>query len=150
MVKYLVQNCGAEIDAKPKADGSTALHDAAKRGSLEIVKFLVETGAEIDVRNNNNETPFYLSNRNEHKEISKYLLEKKRDAENKTPQENINNKALCIMCFSARNGFYVLNPCGHMSLCEPCCFNLTQERYSKCPSCRKPIRDYTKIFFQEG
>ena len=70
--------------------------------------------------------------------------------ENKIPEENISNKALCIICFTPRNGIFVLSPCGHTSLCEPCCLNLKNQTEPECPSCRKPMKDYMKIFFQEA
>ena len=102
----------------------------------------------IDVKNNNGETPFFFANGSNHKEIAKYLLEKKREAEGQIPQENFSNKDDCIICLEPRNALYVLNPCGHMSLCELCSYNLTQQTNPKCPSCRKSVRDYTKVFYQ--
>ena len=64
--------------------------------------------------------------------------------------EQNSNKSLCIICFSPRDKFYALIPCGHTSLCQPCCYNLTEHKSnSKCPSCRKPITSYMQIFYQE-
>ena len=146
MVKFLAEK-GAKIDTKDN-DGLTPLHSAVKRGSLEIVKILVEKGAPIDVTNNNNETPFYLANKGNHKGIAKYLLEKKRESENQNPKQTFSDKDPCIICFQPRNALYVLNPCGHTSLCEPCSYDLTNQTYPKCPTCRKPVRDYTKVFYQ--
>ena len=76
-------------------------------------------------------------------------MEKKREFENANPQETIiSSRAPCIICFQPRNALYVLNPCGHTSLCEFCAIKLTEERYAKCPTCRKPVRNYIKLFFQ--
>ena len=146
MVKFLAEK-GAKIDTKDK-DGFTPLHSDAKRGSLEIVKILVEKGAPIDVTNNNNETPFYLANKGNHKGIAKYLLEKKQESENQNPKQTFSDKDPCIICFQPRNALYVLNPCGHTSLCEPCSYDLTNQTYPKCPTCRKPVRNYTKVYYQ--
>ena len=147
IVKYLIDH-EAEIDAKDN-NGCTPLHFAAVNNPLEIVKLLVEKGASIDVSNHNNETPFYRAFRNNSEEISKYLMEKKREFENANPQETIiSSRAPCIICFQPRNALYVLNPCGHTSLCEFCAIKLTEERYAKCPTCRKPVRNYIKLFFQ--
>ena len=147
IVKYLIDH-EAEIDAKDN-NGCTPLHFAAVNKPLEIVKLLVEKGASIDVSNHNNETPFYRAFRNNSEEISKYLMEKKREFENANPQETIiSSRAPCIICFQPRNALYVLNPCGHTSLCEFCAIKLTEERYAKCPTCRKPVRNYIKLFFQ--
>ena len=116
--------------------------------ALKIVKLLVENGAQIDVTNNNNDTPFYLANRENHVEMAKYLLEKKREVENQKPPENFCTKDPCIICLEPRNALYVLNPCGHTSLCEICCYNLNREARAKCPTCRKPVKNYIKMFFQ--
>ena len=146
-MKYLIQN-GTYLDTKNK-QGYTALHLAAIGERFDIVKCLIEQGASFDIRNNNGKTAFDLANQKENKEIAKFLMQKKRDSENKNPPKSISDNALCIICFEPRNGLHVLLPCGHTSLCELCCFNLKNERYSKCPSCRKPVKDYQKIFFQE-
>ena len=49
------------------------------------MKLLIEKGAQIDMTNNNNETPFYQANREDHKEIARYLLKKKQEVENQNP-----------------------------------------------------------------
>ena len=128
----------------------TPLHIAARKGNIEIVKNLIEFGANIEERNQENKTPFTLANENGHNKVAKFLLEKKMEAKNQLPQENMSNKALCIICLNPRNGLYALIPCMHVSLCEPCCFKITKERRPKCPSCRKPIQKYEEIFFQEA
>ena len=171
IVKLLIER-GAQIDAKDQ-DGNTPLHIAANRdvrthresmdhdiffgknqlkksyrNSMDLVKILIEKGAQIDAKNNNNETPFYLANRQNRKEIAKYILEKKREIENQNAPENFSTKDPCIICMEPRNGIFVLFPCGHISLCELCSYNLTQETHPKCPTCRKPVREYTKGFIQ--
>ena len=145
IAQYLIEN-GAQIDAKEAIRRQTPLHLAAGFGYLDLVTLLVEKGACIDVL----DTPFDDANRENHKEIAKYLLEKKREYDNRKPRENISNKAPCIICLEPRNDFYVLNPCGHASLCELCSYNLTseQEYDAKCPTCRKPVQNYIKMFFQ--
>ena len=154
LCRYLVDN-GANIDVKNK-DGDTPLHYAAKGSylyltpevSLELVKLLIEKGAQIDVTNNNNETPFYQANKGNRTDIARYLLEKKREMENQNQQENLSTKDPCIICMEPRNGIFILIPCGHISLCELCSYNLTQEAFPKCPTCRKPVQFYTKGFIQ--
>ena len=101
-------------------------------------------------RNQENKTSFNLANKNGHNEVAKYLLETKKEAKNQLPREVLSNKSLCIICLTPRNGLYALIPCLHVSLCEPCCFEITKQRHPKCPSCRKPIQKYKEIFFQEA
>ena len=112
------------------------------------MKLLIEKGAQIDVTNNNNETPFYLANREDRKDIARYILKKKREVEDQNAQENFSTKDPCIICMEPRNGLFMLIPCGHVSLCELCSYNLTQETHPKCPTCRKPVREYTKGYIQ--
>ena len=138
---------GADPDAKG-VGGDRSLHHFCRNGDLEYVQLLVERGARIDSLNDNNETPFFIANRENREEICLYLLEKRREAENRNPEETYSNKAPCIICRQPRNALYVLNPCGHTSLCEMCSYEITKQRYSKCPYCRKPVSSYTKLYFQ--
>ena len=158
-VKCLIEN-GAFVDAKndhgARANVNekcmkgkfTPLHIAAQQDKLEVVKFLVENGAFIDVQDKDGETPLYIAIKNEHHDIANYLSEAKARVENEFPKKTYTNKDPCIICMKPRNQLYVLLPCGHTSLCEPCCIKLKCEPNSKCPSCRKVIKSYQKIFFQ--
>ena len=150
VMKLLIQN-GAQVNAKEK-DGYTPLHFASSRGRLEVVKCLIEKGARIDVQDDKNgRTPYFLAVKNDHTYVVNYLTAtKKRKAENE-PEETFGSKSPCIICYAPRNGFYVLLPCGHTCFCELCCIKLTckDDLNSKCPSCRKAINSYQKVFFQE-
>ena len=149
IVKLLIKS-KAKVDTKLD-NGATPLHVAAFEDMFENVKILFENGAKIDERDVDYRTPFDIANKHGNHEIAKYLLEKKMETKNHLPRESISNKSLCIICTLPRNGFYVLMPCMHASLCEPCCYKLTNQKNSnsKCPSCRKPIQNYHEIFFQE-
>ena len=131
-------------------DESTPLHIAVRENKLNIVKCLVENGAKIDPKNKDNQTPCFIALKNDFKEVSNYLTKiKKRKAEDQ-PREIFDSKDPCVLCFEPRNEFYVLLPCGHTSLCETCCMKITcKDDNSKCPSCRKPIKSYTRIFLQK-
>lgn len=57
----------AELDAHPelintKQDGLTALHIAADRGYLDIVKALISAGADIDMKTDDEDTALHLGN----------------------------------------------------------------------------------------
>ena len=147
ITKILIQN-GANIEATAM-DGITPLHAAAEDGQMENVKCLIHHGAQIDVKNIKGQTAFDLADEEENFEIAEYLLVKKKELESKNPPNHMNDQADCIICLTPRNGLYCLYPCGHTSLCEPCCYKLKRENNSKCPSCREFIKGYTKIFFQE-
>ena len=150
IAKYLI-DMGAQIEAKNFL-GETPLHTAAEYNSPELVNYLIERGAQVNTKNLRNETPFDLAHQNRHFGMARYLLQKKNELEPPNPANNVNEQAPCIICFVPRNGIFALHPCGHASLCEPCCYKLKHEEDeedSKCPSCREPIENYKKIFFQE-
>ena len=145
VVKCLIEK-GAQLDNNEY--GYTALHIAAEYSSLEMVKLLVQNGAKIDKTTIKNHTPFEIADQNNRQDIALYLLQKKREAKNIIPKENFSNKEPCIICLEPRNDLYVLNPCGHISLCEPCSYDLMRQTNPKCPSCRASVQDYSKVFFQ--
>ena len=150
IVKFLIQN-GAEINAKTIKDGISPLHLASEYGYLESVKCLIENGAKAEPKNNKGEIPHLLAARFDHTDVVDFLKKtKKRKAETDVPEESFSNKAPCVICSEPRHGFFVLLPCGHTSLCEACCINLTCKgnKNGLCPTCRKPVAAYNKIFFQ--
>ena len=150
VVKCLIEN-GAKINVKDHND-NTPLHFNSRHGKLEIVKYLIENGAKIDLKNKDDHTPHFLAARHDHNEVVDYLTKaKKRKAENE-PANTFSDKDPCVICLEPRNGLYVLLPCFHTSLCEPCCIKVTckQDVNSLCPSCREPITTYKKMFFQRG
>ena len=146
IAKYLIQNC-APIDAKD-CEGKTPLHISALEGHLEVVMCLTDNGAIIDSKDKDDQTPHFLAMKNGQTDVVNFLTQKKKRKAEKEPEENLSSKAPCIVCLEPRNGFYVLLPCGHSCICEVCCMKL-KCNFSKCPSCRKPIKSYTKLFFQE-
>ena len=147
IVKCLIEK-GAQLDNNEY--GYTALHIAAEYSSLEMVKLLVQNGAKIDKTTIKNHTPFEIADQNNRQDIALYLLQKKREAKNIIPKENFSNKEPCIICTEPRNELFVLIPCGHISLCEPCSYALMRQTNPKCPSCRASVQDYTKVFFQSS
>ena len=137
------------IDTKI-GEGVTILHTAARLGKLGVVKFLVEKGAMIDAKDNNDCTPIFFAYKYDQKAVIDYLTAtKKRKAETEIPEETYNNKDPCVICYEPRNGLFVLLPCGHTSLCEFCCLQISTKDHSKCPSCRKAITSFKKIFYEK-
>ena len=63
----LVQECYAR--------GDTALHHAARNGDLEIVKQLVNGGADVNATTDNNHFPLYCAAGHGHVETTRYLIE---------------------------------------------------------------------------
>ena len=49
-VKYLVEELGADVNARDH-EGNTALHNAAARGDIEMILYLVSKGADVKAVN---------------------------------------------------------------------------------------------------
>ena len=157
MSKCLIDH-GADLNIRCPYNGNLPplIHFAIELDNEEIVKHLIETDrTNIDqVTNEENLTPFELASSKKKYKIMALFLQKRAD-ENEikdTYQENkISDKDPCIICFRNRNGIYVFTPCGHASHCELCCVTLMSKNdddSKQCPTCRKPIQDYMKVFFQ--
>ena len=60
-VKFLVEQCGADVNLRD-ANGYTALHHAASRGDNDLVRYLVEKGADVMVVSRKGETTVDMAN----------------------------------------------------------------------------------------
>ena len=73
----------ALLDANAKVDfpmfGGTKLHEAVKRGKLDVVKVLLAGGANIDITNKDGLNPLHIAARENHADIAVELLEQGAD-----------------------------------------------------------------------
>jgi ankyrin repeat protein len=60
-VKYLIEEIGADVNAKDH-EGNTALHNAAARGDVEMIKYLVSKGADVMAVNREGKTTADMAN----------------------------------------------------------------------------------------
>jgi ankyrin repeat protein len=60
-IKYLVEELGADVNARDH-EGNTALHHAAARGDNEVILYLVSKGAEVTAVNRAGETTVDMAN----------------------------------------------------------------------------------------
>ena len=60
-VRYLVEECGADVNLRD-ANGYTALHHAASRGDNELIRYLVEQGADVTVVSRKGQTTADMAN----------------------------------------------------------------------------------------
>ncbi|MEW6322637.1 MAG: ankyrin repeat domain-containing protein [Acidobacteriota bacterium] len=60
-VKYLVEELGADVNARDH-DGNTAVHHAAARGDNEMIRYLVSKGADVTRVNRSGQTTVDLAN----------------------------------------------------------------------------------------
>ncbi|KAI1803760.1 hypothetical protein F4811DRAFT_571760 [Daldinia bambusicola] len=55
--------------------GETPLHATVEKGHFDIVKMLVEAGADVNVEDDTSKAPLRLAQMQENKEIGEFLLE---------------------------------------------------------------------------
>jgi uncharacterized protein len=60
-VSYLVEELGADVNARDH-EGNTALHNAAARGDVEMIKYLVSKGADVTAVNREGKTTADMAN----------------------------------------------------------------------------------------
>ncbi len=72
-------NDGVDIDFKHSDTGKTALILASERGHTEVVKFLINSGATVDSKDNSGVTALMIASINGHTEIVKLLIELEAD-----------------------------------------------------------------------
>lgn len=86
LLKQIVQY-GGDV-TRPKSNGNTALHAAVCEENIEIVKFLLDQGADIDRQNDHGWTPRDLADQQGHEDI-KALFESFKDQKYQPTKNNI-------------------------------------------------------------
>ncbi len=79
----------AGVDLKESHYGSTALHTAARKGNFDIVKTMLPLASDINVKDNDGNTPLYYACKYGHKQIAGLLKENGGTALN--PPENFDS-----------------------------------------------------------
>jgi Ankyrin repeats (3 copies) len=76
MLRLFIKH-GADINVSDPRHGSTPLHRASGWGRFNIVKILIENGANINARNNEGQTPLYRAERyGKNEDVEDYLKSK--------------------------------------------------------------------------
>ena len=60
-MKYLVEELHADVNARDH-EGNTPLHNAASRGDVEMIKYLVSKGADVKAVNREGKTTADMAN----------------------------------------------------------------------------------------
>ena len=128
-VEYILSLPDVDVDLGDDRE-FTPLHRAAEDGNKEIVKMLMEAGANPELKNEDDDTPEMIAYDLETRELLMGI--------NSEP-ETIRREPNCVICFEP-NPNCVAYPCGH------CCFHVEcNKNIEKCPMCRKPILGKLKI-----
>ena len=91
-VKRLIEEQGAKVDARDD-DGETALHAAADKARLDVVKYLVKKGADVSAKDEDGETALHAAadegdretdaTRKDRVKVVKFLIDKGADVDAK-------------------------------------------------------------------
>ena len=80
VVEFLVIKHSQDLDTRCFDHKSTALHLASRRGHVEVIRVLLDNGADKDVRNNYNSTPLHSASIGGHVAVVHLLLEHGKNA----------------------------------------------------------------------
>lgn len=83
LLKEIIR-CGGDVTQPKAANGTTALHVAVCEGNMEIVKFLLDHGADIDKPDHEGWTPRALADQQGHEDI-KILFQSNREPKTQPP-----------------------------------------------------------------
>jgi hypothetical protein len=75
--------------------GCTPLHLAANNGHLEIVRFLISQRADIEAKNNEDETALDLAKERKHQEIVAFLESSEKLVPQTKPRKMVSNASGC-------------------------------------------------------
>ena len=104
------------------------LYIASKEGDIEMVKLLLEKGADPNKFGGCGETPLTIASKEGHVEIVKLLL-----VHGISFTGQVIHNEECVVCMSAESD--MIFPCGHLCVCKNCNDKLIKEQ---CVLCRKP------------
>ena len=87
----LLMRHGADVNAAEPLTQSTALHAASKAGETQVVRLLIDSGADIEARDNRENTPLVLASHGGHIDAVRVLIESGADL---TPR-NSEGRGVC-------------------------------------------------------
>lgn len=80
---------GADINAKDVGNGITALIWASQNGHIDVVKVLLDKGADINIKNSNGVTSLIMAIQNSSMDIVKLLLDKGAEVNTVRPNDSV-------------------------------------------------------------
>jgi len=80
VVRFLIIEHSQDLDTRCFDHESTALHLASRWGHVEVIRTLLDNGADADARNKSKSTPLHMASTGGHVEAVRLLLERGADA----------------------------------------------------------------------
>ena len=116
IVRFLIIDHSQDADSRGFVDESTALHLASRRGYVEIARFLLDNGADMNARDRRKSTPLHEASIGGHSEVVRVLMERGVDA----TAENEDEIHPALLAFSVGHADvsrvfleFGVNPTGH-------------------------------------
>jgi len=100
LAAYLLEKGKGDVNVKTSETGVTPLIISAYRGLLDVVKFLIEAKADVDLSSNDGTSPLSGACRENRLEVVKYLIQEGADVE----KAESNITPLGIACIEGQLG----------------------------------------------
>lgn len=141
MVEMLVER-DAYMDAQDD-QGNTPLHLAAMNGYGDICKFLISSGCDHTIPNNEQMKAPEVAQEPLKKDLIDFIINGLMSRARGSIELSQSNMGICVFCQS-QDAEFVFNPCHHVSLC-PKCYDENKDRLHFCPMCRKTLKSVETI-----
>ena len=127
---------GADINAKD-ADGFTPLHHAARNNHEDIVQFLINSGCDHQLLNNEGLKAQEIAPEPLKSHITDFMVDCLMTPR-RSGEEPQTTPGLCIMCQQSLPVF-TFGPCPHVQVCDTCFIN-NKDKLKTCPICGKNLK----------
>ena len=96
------------VEASSERSHETPLHTASQLGYIEICRYLLDHGADVNSKDSLGATPLHVSCRNGQAEVTKLLLSRGANVEGIVGNENFGNRKVAYISIIVVNDVYVV------------------------------------------
>lgn len=97
LAKELVQKYGCDLNEQAGEEQYSALHMAASRNDIPMVEFLLDAGADVNLRDKDNRTPLHVGTRDGATDVCLYLIDR-----------GVSEKVIPYLLFLSGGEFYLV------------------------------------------